>query len=119
MMPEVAQEGQRYLFSSGRIIPFAFRSPIVFLVIDKDAVCRTVEILELAVAHGPEKQDKPGATQKQRDRNKEDQDVHVACLTRASLSELPTTTSELRDMATAATSGVTKPASASGTASTL
>ena len=63
-MPEVALEGQTYRSSSGRILPLAYRSPIVFLVIDKNAVCRTVEILELAVAHGPEKQDKPGATQK-------------------------------------------------------
>ena len=91
---------------------------LIFLV-DKYAVGRTFEILELTIAHCPEKQDKPGTTQKQRDRDKKDQDVHGACLTRASLRELPTTTRELRDMATAATSGVTKPASASGTASTL
>ena len=91
---------------------------LVFLV-DKYAVGRAIEILELAVPHGPVKQDKPRATQKQRDRNEEDQDVHGECLTRASLRELLTTTKELRDMAMAATSGVTRPASASGTASTL
>ena len=91
----------------------------MILVIDKNTVCRTVEIFELTVAHGPEEQDQPGTAQKQRDRDEEDQHVQGAFLMRASRREFPTTTNELSDMAMAAIRGVTRPASASGTATTL
>ena len=55
--------------------------------------------------------------QPESDGNEDEQRVHLAAPARR--SELPMTTSELNDMAIAAMSGVTAPASASGMASML
>ena len=76
-----------------------------------------VEILELAALQRPEEGPQPDQAQAQRDRDQHRQPVHFAALARR--SELPITSSELVDMATAAISGVTRPAIASGTASRL
>src|SRR5690606_30631798 len=64
-----------------------------------------------------EKYRQPQRAHAQRDGYQQGKAAHLAALARR--SELATTTSELRDMAIAAISGVTSPASASGTATTL
>ena len=71
----------------------------------------------MAPLHGPEERGETEHSKAQRNRDQEGEAAHCAAL--ASLSELPTTTSELSDIATAAIKGVTRPASASGTAKTL
>ena len=88
---------------------------VVFL--DEDAVGGAVEILELARAHGPEEYAQASQAHQQGNRDEEGKTAHRAA--RASRSELATTTRELVDIARAAISGVTSPASASGTASRL
>ena len=65
----------------------------------------------------PEEPTEPKQPEAQRNGDEEGQPGHCAALPRR--SELPTTTSELSDMATAAISGVTRPEIASGTARIL
>src|SRR5690606_19579475 len=89
----------------------------VVLVVEQDSVGRAFGILELAVAQRPEERREAGEAQSERNGDQEQQAVHLTAF--ASRSELATTTSELADIAAAAISGVSIPASASGTASTL
>ena len=76
-----------------------------------------LRIVELVVPEGPEEPGEREATQRQRSRNEDDEDVHRD--DRGSRMAFNTTTIELADMKTAARSGVTSPASATGTATTL
>ena len=86
-------------------------------VLDKDAKRCAIEILELTLAERPKEGGKSKQAKPERDRNEEDKTVHrIATLRRRAL---PTTRSEDPDMAIAATSGVTSPRKASGTAMTL
>src|SRR5690606_22206410 len=87
------------------------------LVVDEDARGGALWILELPAAQRPEEGRQAGQAKAEGDRDQEQQAVHRA--ERISRSELATTMSELPDMATAAISGVTSPAMASGTAITL
>ncbi len=84
-------------------------------VIDQDAFCGTVEILVLARAHAPEEGGQSGYAEAKRNWYEPEQGRHL----RISLIALAVTRSELADMAIAATSGVTKPNTASGTAMQL
>ena len=87
------------------------------VLVDQDAVGGAFGVVELAMAQGPEERDEPGEAEAERDRYQEEQAVHLTAL--ASRRELATTISELADIAAAAISGVSRPASASGTARTL
>src|SRR5690606_35590785 len=89
----------------------------VVLVVEQDAIGRAFRIVELAMAQRPEKRGEPREAEAERNRYQEQQAVHLTAL--ASRSELATTTSELADIAAAAISGVSRPATASGTANTL
>ena len=76
-----------------------------------------LRIVELVVAESPEEPGEREATQRQRSRNEDDEDVHDD--DRGSRMAFSTTTIELADMKIAARSGVTSPARATGTATTL
>ena len=98
-------------------MPSLFLSPFRLIVIDQDALSSAVEVFELALAHRPEERREAEQAHAQRDRDEEGETAHLVALARR--SEFPTTTSELSDIATAAISGVTSPASAIGRATTL
>lgn len=102
--------------SVGFRLPRTSRRELV-LIIEQDALGRAVEVFELIAPHRPEEGDKAEPAEAERNRDQDRERRHRAA--RASRSELPTTTSELIDMASAATSGVTNPATASGTATRL
>lgn len=89
----------------------------VVLVVEEDAVGRAFRVVELAMAQGPEEGGKAREAETERNGYQEQQAVHLTALARR--SELATTISELADIAAAAMSGVSKPATARGTASTL
>ena len=76
-----------------------------FFILDQDTVSRAVKVLELVIAHGPEEGRETNRAHSQGDRYQEGQQTHSAAL--ASRRELPTTMSELIDIATAARRGVT------------
>ena len=78
---------------------------------------RAVKIIELTGTQRPQKLTEAGQTERERYRDQKDQPVHRAALPRR--SELAITTSELSDIESAAIIGVTNPAMAKGTASTL
>lgn len=88
-----------------------------FVVIDKDADGGAIEIIILASLQRPEEEGQP-AQAKQQCAGDEDGDAVHFELPR-SRSALATTMIEEPDMASAAMSGVTMPAMASGTAMTL
>ena len=87
------------------------------LIVDQDAQRRAVEIFELARTRRPEKGGQTGQAQYQGDRDQDDETCHRAAP--RNLSALATTSKDEPDMASAAMSGVTCPAIASGTASRL
>src|SRR5690606_4849835 len=93
------------------------RQVVFVLVIDQDAIGGAFGIVELAIAQRPEKGRQPRQSQPQGNGYQEQQAVHLTA--RARRSELAMTTSELADIAAAAINGVSIPASARGTASTL
>ncbi len=99
-----------------RAMPFfsAFRQ---LILVDEDAHRGPVRVVILPGAQRPEKGDKTAEAEQQCGRNEDEQAVHLTA--QRSRSELPMTISELDDIATAAISGVTRPAMASGTAKTL
>lgn len=85
------------------------------VIVVQDALGRAVEILELSRAQGPEEGRETDEAQQQRRRDEQQQAAHEALRSSARRSALQTTTSDELDMATAAISGVTRPATASGT----
>lgn len=87
------------------------------VLVDEDARRRSVGIIELPVTQRPEERGQAGKAKQKRDWQEEQQPGHRAALARR--SEFAITMTELIDMAAAAISGVTIPAIASGTASTL
>ena len=79
------------------------------IVIDEDSVGRSLEVLELSAPECPEEGGKPEQAHSQGNRKKNGDARQRACpirVARTSRSELAMTTSELVDMATAASSGV-------------
>ena len=90
---------------------------IDLFVVDQDTQRGAVQIVELLAVQRPEEGGEAGETKSQSDRNEDDKTGHRAAP--RSLRALPTTMIEELDMASAATSGVTIPASASGTAKAL
>lgn len=89
----------------------------LIVVVDKDSLRRAVEIVELTAPRRPEEGGQPEEPEPERDRQEQEQAAHRAAP--RSRKALATTRIELPDMASAAISGVTLPAIASGTASTL
>src|SRR5690606_3510671 len=89
----------------------------VVLVVEQDPIGRAFRIVELAMAQRPEERGKPGEAEAERNRYQEQQAAHLTAL--ASRNDWATTTSDLADVAAAAISGVSRPATASGTANTL
>jgi len=87
-------------------------------VVIEDALGGAVEIVELAGAHRPKEGAKPGQAEEQRRRYEDEEAVH-GVRARPSRIALAITISDDVDMAMAARSGVTKPATASGTAARL
>ena len=90
---------------------------VVFLVVEQHALGGAFQVIELTAPRRPEKACQAEQSQPQSDRDEEDEAVQRA--PRARRRELPTTMRELSDIATAAINGVTSPATASGTATTL
>lgn len=79
-----------------------------------------IEIVILAVLERPEKGRKAERAQRDRERHQIEQDFHQAVsLCRRARKALSITSSDEVDIAAAAISGVTRPATASGTASAL
>lgn len=87
------------------------------VLVDQDPKGGTVEVVELATRGCPEEGRKPGQTEQQRHGYEDGDDAHRADLTRR--RAFATTRIDEPDIASAAISGVTRPATASGTASTL
>ncbi|SFB00675.1 hypothetical protein SAMN05421688_2311 [Poseidonocella pacifica] len=88
----------------------------VFPIIRQHAPRIAFEIIVLTCAEGVEKRNQPCSAEAKRNGDQQDEYVHVRP---PSLSALSDTVMELADMASAAINGVAKPATASGTASTL
>lgn len=106
--------------------PRAHRLPLPVIVtrvlgvrmpILQDPNRRALKILELPGPQRPEKGDQPARSEQQRNRNQDGEPVHDAAERRR--KELQTTTIDEQDIAIAAISGVTSPASASGMARRL
>ena len=89
----------------------------LILIIDQDAQRRTDEIFELARTRRPEKGGETGQAERQGYRDQDDETGHRAAP--RNLRAFATTSKDEPDMASAAISGVTCPAIASGTASRL
>lgn len=104
------------------------------VVVGQDAEGGTVRIVELATAQRPYKRQKAGQAEQQRQRDEKNQDVHVASsdVTRVGEAAAPSaragrksrialsvTNTDEPDIASAAISGVTRPATAIGTAKIL
>jgi haloacetate dehalogenase len=87
-------------------------------VVEQDAVCGAIEVLELAILERPQERAQPEQTQKQRGRYQIEETGHGARLRwcKASRMAFSVTTSEDADIAAAAINGVTRPATASGSA---
>src|SRR6478735_7660929 len=95
------------------------------VVIPQNAPARSLEIAELAGAHAPEEGRQPQQSETECQGEQDHQDIHDATPVfcrgrpRPARSALSVTTSDEPDIATAATSGVAKPATAIGTATAL
>ena len=86
----------------------------------EDAHRGTVDVVVLTALERPQKGDQPGQAEHQRHRHQVDQDVHEPNPGRSRARNAFTVTrSEEPDMASAAISGVTRPAIAIGTANKL
>ncbi len=92
-----------------------WQRPIAF--VDKDAQRSAVHVVILTIAHGPEKCGKSRQAEAERNRDKYEQPSHLAAFRKR--SAFPTTIIDDPDIARAATSGVTCPMIASGTAIAL
>jgi len=88
---------------------------VVGIIIVQDAFGGTVEVVELPAAQGPQERRQPDQAEQQGRGDQEQQATHGLRPSRDRRRALPTTTSDELDMATAAISGVTSPATASGT----
>jgi len=86
-------------------------------IVKQNAAGGAIEIVELPRLERPEETCETAKAERKCHWDEQQQSAH-ACL-RAKRSALPTTNREELDMATAAMSGVTKPAIAIGTASAL
>jgi len=93
----------------------------LLIVVGQDPVGGPVEVVVLAGAQAPNEGGEAEPAQEQGKRDQVEQVGHGAAVGggRESRSALPTTRRDEVDMATAARSGVTRPATASGTANTL
>ena len=93
------------------------------LVVEQDTLRCTVEILELAGSHAPQKSKKPESAKTEGDGDQEQENCHATlpafAFTRPARKALSTTIIDELDMARAAMSGVTMPKMASGTAARL
>lgn len=94
---------------------------LVVFIVEQDALRRAFKIVILAAPERPEKTGETEKSENKRGRHEEDEDIHLASFLppKFSRSELSVTVIEELDIATAATSGVTNPATASGTATAL
>ena len=90
---------------------------LLVLIIEQHALRRAFEVVELPSPHGPEKARESKQAEAKGDGDEKHEPVQRA--PRARRRELPTTISELKDIASAAMSGVTSPATANGTAMRL
>jgi hypothetical protein len=105
------------------------------LLVEQDALGSAVQVVVLAALQRPEEGGKADGAEQQRDRDEIDENIHAGALlsgpvrgngkarpgrtATASRNELAVTRMEDDDIATAAMSGVTIPAMASGTATQL
>jgi len=80
---------------------------VIVVSVREDAIGLTFGIVELVVPKRPEKGEQADPAENQRHGDEDGEDVHVRRPSRIALSE---TMIELKDIAMAATSGVTKPA---------
>jgi hypothetical protein len=100
--------------------PSAIRGPVA-LVVEQDPLGGTVKIVELAATHRPQESGQAEQAEKQGDRDQVEQPFHRLQPPRRQprRAEFNTTKIELVDIDSAATKGVTKPSTASGTARRL
>lgn len=100
-----------------------FAAPAFFVIVEQDAMGGTVEIIELSRLQCPEEGDQPAQSQQQGYRDQIDQDIHDTfpnlTLPRLNRRAFSVTTRDDDDIAMAATSGVTEPATANGTVTRL
>lgn len=104
-----------------RLVPVLLLVRLVVVIVEQDALCRALEIVILPAPQRPEKTGEPEKAEDKGGGHEENEDIHLLpfALPRFSRSEFSVTVIEELDIATAATSGVTKPATASGTATAL
>lgn len=104
-----------------RLVPVLLLVRLVVVIVEQDAFRRALEVVILAAPQRPEKPGEPEKTEDKGGGDEKDEDIHLLpfVLPRFSRSEFSVTVIEELDIATAATSGVTKPATASGTATAL
>lgn len=100
---------------AGLLLILALALRRLVLVVVKDTLGRAVEIVVLPAFERPEKGREPKGAHQESERDEEDQDLH-GCLSAFSRNAFSVTISEEEDITTAAISGVTYPATASGTA---
>lgn len=89
---------------------------MIVVAVRQNARRLPLRILELAVAKQPEEGDEADASEQERGRNEDRQDVHVRFPIRSAFRQ---TASELIDMVIAAKIGVTSPKKATGTVTKL
>lgn len=92
----------------------ASRFRVIVPFIGQNALSIALGIVELPTLKRPKKRHQPKPAQPKRHRNEECDDLHQRSLSAFSVTEI-----ELADIASAAISGVAKPASAKGTAMVL
>lgn len=99
----------------------------VVFIVEENSFCRPVEVIELAALERPEKRRQAKQAEKQRGRDEQRQNVHQRSFPSLFMptwpsrkrSALSVTRMEEDDIAKAAISGVTNPATAIGTATAL
>ena len=92
------------------------RSLLSFFI-DQDALGRAVEVIVLTAVHRPQEPGQAEQSHDQRGRYEDRKTGHSAAFRKR--REFPTTSNDDSDIASAATSGVAKPAIATGTAKAL
>lgn len=117
---EHAHQLTRFLGDRTGGVPGAFAltlgAPVLILVVDQNSVCGAVEILVLAGAKAPEECRQTQRPETNRARYQNHHDVHQALLCSCSRKAFRVTISEEPDIASAAISGVSRPAAAAGAA---
>lgn len=103
------------------IVPRDVHRLFIQLIVNQDATRRALKIIILTRPDRPDERGEAQAAKQQRNGNEDRDDVHLgpSASSRFNRSAFIVTSRDEDDIATAATSGVTKPAIAKGTAIAL